>query len=199
MRKLTTFMLAFVTMFCISSKAQQITFDRIEKNETRHIGVGKMEIAIEGAKYDFSLTVFSKSDSRDYCLLISSFWKIEENCLVMLKLGNEDVVKLVANNINVGQVDYPTYSPIIGNSSASGVMSTQKVNYYVSLYSLEEDLLTKIAKNGIIKLRVAYGNSYFEKNWQKDRLGRFIKKCHEKLEKQLKETSIPKKSIESDF
>ncbi len=192
-------MLAFVTMFCISSEAQQITFDRIEKNETRHIGVGKMEIAIEGAKYDFSLTVFSNSDSKDYCLLISSFWKIEENCLVMLKLGNEDVVKLVANNINVGQVDYPTYSPIIGNSSASGVMSTQKVNYYVSLYSLEEDLLAKIAKNGIIKLRVAYGNSYFEKNWQKDRLGRFIKKCHEKLEKQLKETSIPKKSIESDF
>jgi hypothetical protein len=158
-----------------------------------------MEVNMEGAKYEISLTVFSGVYSKDYCLLISSLWRIEKDCIVMIKLGNQEIVKLVANNINVGQLDYPNYSPIIGSSSGSGVLSTRKVDYYVSLYSLENDLLDRIERHGIIKLRIAFGNSYYEKSWGKDKLGKFIKRSHERLEKQLKETRIQNKSIENGF
>jgi len=189
----------FTLIFSINIHSQKISFDRIEKNNIRHIGAEKLELKIDRATYDFSLTVFSGFNSKDYCLLISSLWKIEDNCVVMLKLGNEEIVKLVANNVNVGKLDYPTYNPIIGGSSISGIMSTQKVDYYVSIYSLDDDLLNKIEEYGIIKIRVAFFNKYYEKNWYTDKLGKFIKKSHKKLEEELKKPHALTKSIETGF
>jgi len=190
---------AFTTMFSVSVYAQKISFDRIEEDGVRIIGVEKIVQKIDIATYDFSLTVFSGFRSKDYYLMISSIWKIEENCVVMVKLGNGEIVKLVAKNVTVGQLDYPNYDPIIGSSSVSGVISTQKVYYYVSIYSIENDLLNKIEQYGIIKIRIAFGNTYYEKNWNYDKLGKFIKKSHNRLEEQLQKPHFSTKSIENGF
>jgi len=183
----------------INTHSQEISFDRIEKGGIRHIGTESLEMDIDNATYNFSLTVFSGESSKDYCLLISSFSKIEENCIVMLKLSNDEIVKLTANNLNVGQVDYPKYSPIIGGTTASGILSTQKVDYYVSIFSLNDDLLNRIEEYGIIKIRVAYFGTYNERSWRKDRLGKYIKRCHLKLEEKLQKYHATIKSIESGF
>lgn len=186
-------------MSAISVNAQKITFDSIEKDGTRHIATESLGLKIENGTYDFSLTVFSNPDSKVYALLISSIWMMKEDCVVMLKLGNEEIVKLTANNINVGKIDYPSYTPIIGNTSSSRIMSTQKVDYYVSLYTLEKELLNKINQNGIIKLRISFGDTFFEKSWKKDELGKHITSSYKKLEEQLQKPHISNKSIEDDF
>ena len=186
-------------MFMINSHSQEISFDRIEKGGIRHIGTKSLEMDLDNVTYNFSLTVFSGANSKDYCLLISSFSKIEENCIVMLKLGNEEIVKLTANNLNIGQVDYPKYNPIIGGTTVSGILSNQKVDYYVSIFSLDDDLLNRIEEYGIIKIRVAYFGIYNERSWRKDRLGKYIKRCHLKLEEKLQKYPATIKSIESGF
>ena len=187
------------TLISVSVQAQKISFDRIENDNVRHIGTENLKMTIDRATYDFSLTVFSGLHSKDYCLLISSLWKFEENNVVLLKLGNEEIIKLIANNVNVGQLDYPKYNPIIGGSSVSGVMTTQKVDYYVSLYSLDSDLLKKIEQYGIIKIRIGFVNTYYEKIWKNDKLGKFIKRSHERLEEQLQKPHASSKSIENGF
>jgi hypothetical protein len=78
-------------------------------------------------------------------------------------------------------------------------MSTQKVDYYVSIYPLDAELLDKIESFGITKTRIAFYNNYYEKNWindwNNDKLGKFIKKSRLKLEEELNS----KKSIENGF
>ena len=188
-----------ILIYAISVNAQKISFDIIEKDGTRHIATESLGLKIENGTYDFSLAVYSNSYSKVNTLLISSIWMMKEDCVVMLKLGNEEIVKLNAININVGKIDYPSYTPIIGNTSSSGIMSTQKVDYYVSVYKLENELLYKIRQNGIIKLRISYGNTFFEKNWRKDELGKHITSSYKKLDEQLQKSHISNKSIEDDF
>ena len=88
----------------------KVSFDRVEDGNVRHIGSRSLETKIENATYSFSLTVFSGPKSRYYCLLISSLWRINENNLVLLKIGNGETIKLESDNVNKGQVDWPSYS-----------------------------------------------------------------------------------------
>jgi len=194
-----TIFILLILMSVFSANGQKITFDIIEKDGTRHLGTESLALKIENGTYDFSLTAFSNPNSKVYALLISSIWMMKEDCIVMLKLGNEEIVKLTSNNINVGKIDYPSYTPIIGNTSNSGIMSTQKVDYYVSLYTLEKELLNKINQNGIIKLRISFGDTFFERSWKKDELGKHITSSYKKLEEHLQNPHISNKSIEDDF
>lgn len=182
-----------------SCSTTKISWDRFEDNNVRHIGTKSLETKIDNATYDFSLTVFKGSNYKDYCLLISSIWLIKENWVVLIKLGNDESIKLIANNVHQGKVDYPSYSPIVGAKTPSGVLTTQKVDYYSSIYSLDPEVLYKIEQYGIYKVRIQYGNSYKEKTWVSDKLGKYIKDSHSLLESQLEKEIAPPKSIEENF
>jgi hypothetical protein len=191
------FLLTFI--FSYTVKGQKVIWDNLKEGNIRHIGTNRLEMNINGADYEFSLTLFSGSNYKNYCLLISSIWKIENNSILMIKLGNDETVKLISDNVNTGQVDYPKYTPIIGNSQNSGIISTQKVNYYVSIYPLESSLLNKIAHYGIKKIRIAFINTYHERSWKKDKLGKYLNKCHKKIEERLQKPVMKTSSIESGF
>ncbi|WP_162944924.1 hypothetical protein [Flavisolibacter nicotianae] len=161
-----------------------------------------METKIGHATYNFSLTVFSGPVSKDYCLLISSFSRIETNSVVLIKLGNNEVLKLIANNVHTGQVDLssaysstvtaPTRYPV---TTTSTVISTKKIDYYSSIYSLNQEELNKIENNGVYKIRIEFANTYNEKSWEDDKLGKFIRSAHEALELQLQQPN----TIEQGF
>ncbi len=191
------YILPFLLLSC--SVPQKVSWDRTKEGNVRHIGSKALETKIDNATYRFNLTVFSGQKSKYYCLLISSLWRIENNGIVLIKLGNDETVKLVSDNSNVGEVDWPTYSPIIGGTSTSGVMTTKKVDYYTSIYLLQEDVLSKIEQYGIRKIRIQFGNSYKEQNWKRDKLGKYIRNAHEILELQLQKPVATSKSIEQDF
>ena len=197
MRRTATFLTLLILFNSCSTI--KISWDRIEEGNVRHIGTKGMETKIDNATYNFSLTVFSGLHSKDYCLLISSIWRIENNCVVLIKLGNNDIIKLQSNNTNVGKVDWPSYKPIIGGTSTSGVLTTEKVDYYSSIYSLNPEELDKIEQYGIFKIRIQFGNTYKEKGWNNDTLGKYIKSCHELLELQLQKLLATPKSIEDNF
>lgn len=157
-----------------------------------------METKIDNATYSFNLTVFSGPTSKYYCLLISSLWRIENNGVVLLKLGNDNVIKLTCDNTNVGEIDWPTYSPIIGGANSSGVMTTKRVDYYTSIYPLTREDLRELERHGVYKIRIQFADTYKEQSWKKDKLGKFIASSHETLELQLKKPNSPQ-SIEQGF
>jgi len=193
---------AIYILFLIPSSCsvpRQVSWDRVEEGNVRHIGSKSLETKIDNATYNFGLTVFSGAKSKYYCLLISSLWRIDNNNIVLLKIGNGETIKLVSDNINKGQVDWPSYSPIIGGNSNSGVVSTKKTDYYSSIYSLDDDVLRKIEQHGVYKIRIEFANTYKEQIWKNDKLGRYIKNAHEILESQLQKPGSSGKSIEQDF
>jgi hypothetical protein len=179
--------------------AQKITWDKLKDDNVRHIGAESLEIKIDNATYQFSLTVFSSGNSKNYALLASSIWKMENDGVLMIKLGNQEAVKLVANNVNKSQIDYPKYNPLIGGGYENGTLSTQKVDYYVSLFPLDLDLFEKFEKYGIVKMRIQFVNTYFESSWKKDTLGKFIKKSYDVIENQLNKPITQKNKIDEDF
>jgi hypothetical protein len=63
----------------------------------------------------------------------------------------------------------------------------------------DNELLNKIKQNWIIKIRIQFGNEFFEKKWKKDELGKFINKSQIKIEEQLNKLHSSTKSIELEF
>ena len=202
--------------------AQKISWDKIIDNGVRNIGAESISIKIDKTNYDFSLAVFSGSLSKEYCLLISSIWEIEDNCVVIIKLGNKEEVKLVATHVDVRQIDSPTYMPIIGGSpdieirdASSPAMGdtpigqvggipiggtpdraitiTRNLDYFTSHYFIDDELVDKIERYGISKMKIASGSTFKEKSWCRNKLGKYSKKSHKKLEEQLLKPSEPAK------
>jgi hypothetical protein len=194
----------FISLFCLSlfqnnSYAQKIAYDDIMNDGKRIIGTEGIDEKIQDASYTFRLSVQSFLDTKIFHLIVGSLWTMDNASIILIRLGNDEVVKLIPLNSNISQIDYPKFNPIVGSTGNTGLLSTQKVNYFVSVYNLDYDLLNRIKQFGIVKLRISFGNSFFEKNWKKDELGKFLKKCHIQLENQIKKPHISSKSIEDDF
>lgn len=189
----------FIFSLISCSTTSKISWDNTKTDNVRHIGTKGIETQIENATYNISLTVFSGQESKYYCLSISSLWRIENNGVVLLKLGNDESVRLVADNVIIGEVDWPSYSPIIGSTTSTGVINTKKVEYFSSIYLLQHDILKKIESYGVNKIRIQFGATYKERFWSKDKLGKYIKNNHELIEEQLKISVKKSKSIEDGF
>lgn len=197
MKRIISFVI--IALFAITTFAQKVYFDRIESDGDRHIGAGKKEESLNDAKYDFSLTVFANTYEKQYFLLVSSLYTIDDNCIILLKLGNDDVKYLPINNANKSQIDWPSAQPIYGSNGVSWAYGTQKADYYVGLFYLSEKDLCDIETHGIKKIRIKFYSKYFEKSWKKDKLGKYLKKCHEKIEEQLLKPHQSTRSIFEDF
>lgn len=195
-------LIAFLSSATFDSFAQKIKFDKIESDGYRHIGAGDKEESLEKATYKFSLTVFANRYRKSYYLLVSSLYTIDNDCIILLKLGNDEVSYLTINNVNHSQIDWPSAQPIIGSNGLSWAYGTQKADYYVGLFTLTDEVLQEIETYGIKKLRIKFYSKYFEKSWKKDKLGKYLKKCHDNIEKQLLvpiQQSEYSKSIFEDF
>lgn len=179
-RFITILLIAIIASATINSFAQKVTFDKIESDGNRHIGAGSKEESLENAKYNFSLTVFANSYRKNYYLLVSSLYTIDDHCIILLKLGNDEVKYLTINNVNHSQIDWPSAQPIIGVNGLSWAYGTQKADYYVGLFTLSEYDLQDIETYGIKKIRIKYYSKYFEKSWNKDKLGKYLKSAMRK-------------------
>ena len=154
---------------------------------------------MDKATYKFSLTVFANSFRKSYYLLVSSLYTIDNDCIILLKLGNDEVRYLTLNNVNHSLIDWPSAQPIIGSNGLSWAYGTQKADYYVGLFTLSENDLNDIETYGIKKIRIKFYSKYFEKTWKKDKLGKYLKECHENIEKQLLKPIQSSKSIFDNF
>jgi hypothetical protein len=193
------FVFVALTGIIYSCSVTKISWDKSKADKGRHIGTSSMEVKIDNAIYNFSLSAFARFDSKDYFLMISSLSRIDDPSNVLIKLSNNEIVKLQSGNVNINQIDWPIIMPIIGGPSPSGLLAKEKVDYYLSIYKLDAEVLSKIELNGIIKLGIQYGDIYREKNWVFDKLGTHIKESHELIESQLLKAPKTLKSMEENF
>ncbi len=175
MKKLFLFILLATS---IATNAQIVDVSRMEKDGRWQIMVTGKKISLNNARYNICLKAYIKKGIPDYCLLISSFYTIPENAEVLFKLGNGETLYLPINNLHIGDINE---SYIIGR-----VVVPNSRKYYSSIYDISESELKKIEEFGIIKMRITGGSSYREKEWNKDKIGKFLGRSKHVIEEEMR-------------
>ncbi len=181
--------------FSINSFSQEIALDRIENDGRRQLMSSAMEVELDDAEYRFIVKGYERSGLIEWILLVSSYYIIPKNAVLLIKLGNNDTRSIPINNLHVGKVSTPSYSLLIGNIAYN--TPSNNVDYYSAVFDLSEEQFNEIEKYGIIKVRISSQNSYREKVWRKDKLGKFIAKCRANMAERFATTRV--KSIYEDF
>ncbi len=188
-----------ITLFCflaISAYSQKVSVDRIESDGRHQIMTSSKKYSIDGTKYSFTLKVYEDINDIDWCILISSFSYIPSSAEVLLKLGNDELIYLPCNNVNVGKVTTPGYGVPIGNMTY--ISPSKDVDYYSSIYSIKPSELDAIAEYGIKKIRISTGNAYRDKEFSGNSLGKFLKKCRKRIQERLN-NPLKQKGLFDDF
>lgn len=161
--------------------------DRIEEDGSRMIMTTSKDVVIDGQIFDFGIKIYKGSNSVDWCLLISSFNYISESTEVLLKLGNKEIIYLPCNNVHTGNVTMPGYGVTIGNYTS--ISPSRSVKYYSSIYEITPELINKIKKYGISKIRISSGTQYYDQEFSSEnRLGNFLVRCRNNIQKRLNKT-----------
>lgn len=179
-------LLLFVALFLsINSFAQTIAVDRLEYDGRRQIMADGIKMQFDGAEYNISLKVFTDAYSTDWLLLISSFYYIPDNAVVLLKLRNDEVMEFPINNLNIGSVTVPGYSTQIGSVITSSPSRQQ--DYYSSVYVITPEEMDTIQSVGVKKIRIsstAY-HEYRENTLGVFRIGGYIKSARAAIERRM--------------
>ena len=190
------FILSFLFIFAINLFAQKISVDRIESDGRHQIMTSSKSYSVEGTNYSFCMKVYESSEYKDWLLLISSYSYISKASELLIKLGNDEVLYLPVNNVNVGKVTQPGYGYTIGNITS--MIPSVDVDYYSSVYELTSENINKIDSLGIKKIRFSNGTSYKDKTFEYNSLGKFLGKCYKNILKRL-ENPLKKKGLFDDF
>lgn len=176
----------------------RIASDLIHQNGVRKIITEPVELEIGDASYEFYLTLNSHTRSKKYALGVGSTWKIQKNNILLLKLTNNETIKLTASSAAVEKVNMPKDITILGGKQ-TGLSINRKVDYYSALFDIDANVLDDIAKQGIIKMRIEYDDTFFEQNWWSNELGKYITASRKTVDEQLKKPNKATTPIEDGF
>ncbi len=176
----------------------KIASDLISQNGVRKIITEPIELEIGAAFYDFHMTLDSHARSRKYALGVASTWKIQQNDILLLKLTNNETVKLTASAASVEKVNKPKDITILGGRQ-TGLSVNRKIDYYTALFDIDANVLDEIKKQGIIKMRIEYKDTFFEQNWWSNELGNYITESRKVLDEQSKKANKATTPIEDGF
>ena len=196
MNRRVLFLMLLLSVSFIELNAQKIYLDRIETDGRHQIMTKAEDFIIDGDKFSFGMKVFESSFNKVWLLLISSYHYISNSTEVLLKLGNDDIIYLPVNNVNVGEVTLPSYGVTVG--SITQISQPKKVNYYSSVYELCEDDMNKIDTYGIKKVRISTGVKYRDKTYSNNLLGKYITKSRKIIQDRL-DNPLKSKSLFDDF
>ena len=207
MRKIKISIVVIVTILlsysCSTTKSSvrptvRIASDLIHQNGVRKIITEPIELEIGDASYEFNLTLNSHARSRKYALGVASTWKIQQNDILLLKLTNNETVKLTASAASSEKVNMPKDITILGGRQ-TGLSVNRKVDYYTALFDIDANVVDDIAKQGIIKMRIEYDDTFFEQNWWSNELGKYITESRKVLDEQSKKANKATTPIEDGF
>lgn len=189
----------FATLFVsINSFAQLISVDRMEYDGRRQIMAESMDMLFGDAEYSISLKVYTDDYSTDWLLLVSSFYFIPDNAIVLLKLRNDEVMEFKINNLHVGSVTVPGYSSQAGSVISSSPAREQ--DYYSSVYVITPGEMDLIQSVGVKKIRISSTSyhDYRENSIGAFRLGVYIKTARAAIERRMSKP-LKKKRIWDNF
>ena len=176
----------------------KIDSDLIGQNGVRKIVTEPVEMEIGDASYKFYMTLNSLARSKEYALGVGSTWKMQENDILLLKLGNNETVKLTASFVSVEKVNMPKDLTILGGKH-TGLSINKKVDYYSALFDVDAKVLDGIKNHGIIKMRIEYKDTFFEQNWWSNELGKYIAESRKTVDERSKIPNNATTPIEDGF
>ena len=176
----------------------KISSDLIGQNGIRRIITEPVDMQIGDASYKFNMILDLSVKSKKYYLGIASTSKMQENNVLLLKLGNNENVKLTASDVKVEKVNMPKDLTILGGKQI-GLSINRKIDYYSSLFDVDTKVLEGIKNHGIIKMRIEYMDTFFEQNWWSNELGKYITESRKMLDEQSKKPNKATTPIEDGF
>ena len=176
----------------------KISSDLIGQNGIRRIITEPVDMEIGDASYKFNMILDLSVKSKKYYLGIASTSKMQENNVLLLKLGNNENVKLTASDVKVEKVNMPKDLTILGGKQI-GLSINRKIDYYSSLFDVDTKVLEGIKNHGIIKMRIEYMDTFFEQNWWSNELGKYITESRKMLDEQSKKPNKATTPIEDGF
>lgn len=194
--------IVLVTVINTGCSSSKLNVNSVNESGTRRVQTDSETFKIGGARYDFYIDLYKyRNGITEYNLGVSSIQDIEMNDVLLLKLGNNETVKLVCSFTNVGEISVPQYSPIYGGSTVSGVITSKNVDYYVGLFVIDPEELDKIEEFGIKKIRIEYKNSFFEQERSSNKLGNHITRSRKKADEYIRKPAKYRiiQSIEEGF
>ncbi len=176
----------------------KIDSDLIGQNGVRKIVTEPVEMEIGDASYKFYMILNLLLRSKEYALGVGSTWKMQENDILLLKLGNNETVKLTASFVSVEKVNMPKDLTILGGKH-TGLSINKKVDYYSALFDVDAKVLDGIKNHGIIKMRIEYKDTFFEQNWWSNELGKYIAESRKTVDERSKIPNNATTPIEDGF
>lgn len=141
----------------------------------------------------------NNKDSIQYILIINlnamTEIPITDNGMFLIKTFNDDVIELtnLYSNHNTVTLGYSYHQPILGNI---GTVSTNNIHRNIAYFIITENQL-KLLEAGVKKVRVETDNGYEEKEYKKDKCGKFLFNSYNVINNYLKTTKT--KSIKDNF
>ena len=157
MKKVLLLILFFIS--AANTFAQKILIDRVDDllGFRQVICTAKSE-TLDGWKYDFGLSAWdepnSDSDELSYTIIVVSNCSIPNEGNLVFKLDNDDII----NTKFLSTTDNGTSTDILTRT----------------VFAIDKTDLDKLATYGIVKMRVSNRTSYYEKNWKKDKMGKWL-------------------------
>ncbi len=176
----------------------KISSDLIGQNGIRRIITEPVDMQIGDASYKFNMILDLSVNSKKYYLGVASTSKMQENNVLLLKLGNNENVKLTASDVKVEKVNMPKDLTILGGKQI-GLSINRNVDYYSALFDVDTKVLEGIKNHGIIKMRIEYMDTFFEQNWWSNELGKYITESRKMLDEQSKKPNKARTPIEDGF
>lgn len=178
-------LLFMALLLSANSFAQKISVDRMESDGRRQIMADDIKLSLNGAEYSITLKVYTDYCSDNWLLLVSSFYYIPENAILLLKLRNDEVLEFPINNLHVGSITVPGYSTKVGSIITSTLPREQ--DYYSSVYVITPEEMDKIQTIGVKKMRISSNayHEYRENSTGVQRLGGYLKSARRAIERRM--------------
>lgn len=181
----------FSCIFVSSIYAQKVCVDRIEEDGSRMIMTTSKDVVIDWKMFYFGIKIYKGYNNIDWCLLISSHHFISESTEVLLKLGNKEIMYLPCNNVHTKNVATPvsaiTYD--VSFVHLTTIYPSDSIRYYTSIYDISPEIIDKIKKYGLSKIRISSGTQYYDQEFSSEnRLGNFLVRCRNNIQKRLNKT-----------
>ena len=189
MRKL---LLLMILSCSLTVNAQSIRFDGYGGDGRHQISGTLKEFNMDYGVCHMGLKVYETDTDKDWRFLVCSTREYTKDYIVLIKLCNGQIMELKTDSVQSSSFTEPGVTIGSGYVAPGGMVSTLGINsggrvntWYTIEAGLKPEQLDSICNIGISKIRIGDKYTYDGKEWEKDKLGKYIAKTRKKLQFRL--------------
>jgi hypothetical protein len=190
MKKIFLFVVCF---WCsLTSFAQSIRYDGYGGDGRHQISGTLKSFNLDYGICHMGLKVYETDTEKDWRFLVCSTREYTKDFIVLIKLSNGHVMELKTDSVQTSDFTNPRVTMGTGFVQPGGMVNTFSYNsgstintWYTIEARLKPEQLDSICNLGISKIRIGNKYSYDGKEWNKDKLGKYIANTRKKLQFRL--------------